>query len=149
MELTLSIQGSPAEIRDVLDALERAGRSPTELTDRRLHRFVHHASPPMLAVIKAVAAASAQEEAITRPQLMAAIRTKEESELNGVLGSIGRAWARVVGGDNPFLGADGPEGGVAYRIDSDLARRILPLTESWTPGGGRGRRRGRPWADDR
>jgi len=149
MELTLSINGAPSEIRRVLDLLEHVGDGPAinvEVSDRRLARLVHWSSAPMVAVMRAVVEQSEQGEPVSRAQLIERAGTGGEAELNGVLGSIGRAWAASVGTENPFLGQGGADGEVTYQIVQDLAARLSPMLAEWTDHGGRrrgGRRMGR------
>lgn len=151
MELTLTMTGSPEEIRRVLDILEGRDEPVDEgaITDRGLRRFVAIASPPMLATLRAVVIASGKQESIARGDLAEAAGLGGEAELNGVLGSIGRAWARAIGTENPFLGATDAAGAIVYRIDHELAERIEPLLagrdalHGFVRGRGFGRRNGR------
>jgi hypothetical protein len=152
MELTLLVNGTPDEIRRVLHLIERAGgpstggpsTGPAGVSDRRLTHVVHWSSGPMVAVMRVVVKHSLAGEAVARPALLEASEVGGEAELNGVLGSIGRAWAGIIGGENPFLGRGGGEGEVEYQIDRGLAERLAPLLATWTDHGGRrrgGRRR--------
>ncbi len=126
MELTLTLHGSLDELRRVIELLDgvEEGRDDRPAGDGALLRFVAIASPPMLATLRAVVDASAQEQAISRASLAEAAGLSGEPELNGVLGSIGRAWARAIGTENPFLGASDAEGGIVYRVDQELADRL-------------------------
>ncbi|PKN81742.1 MAG: hypothetical protein CVU47_05725 [Chloroflexi bacterium HGW-Chloroflexi-9] len=147
MELSLTIQGSPDELRRVLALLGNLDEDVAagEVPDRQLIHFVLAASEPMVAALQIVVAASARDEAVTRADLAASAGLNSEAELNGVLGSIGRAWARRIGGTNPFLGLPGADGIVLYRIDRELAERLLLIIERRLDGTLGHGRRGRHW----
>jgi len=147
MELTLTIQGTPDELQRILELLDRVEGNlpPDQVPEGGLVHFVLHASEPMLTALRVMVTASARDEAVARTDLAEAAGLPGEAELNGVLGSIGRAWARRIGGANPFLGLPGPDGGVFYRIDRELAERLLPIIERRVDGTLEHGRRGRRW----
>ncbi|MDP2326955.1 MAG: hypothetical protein Q8M79_02600 [Dehalococcoidia bacterium] len=147
MELSLTIQGSPDELRRVLALLGNLDDDlpAGEVSERQLVHFVLASSEPMLAALRVVVAASARDGAVVRADLAESVGLSSEAELNGVLGSIGRAWARRIGGTNPFLGLPGADGVVTYRIERELAERLLPIIERRLDGTLGHGRRGRRW----
>ena len=113
MIVTLSLEGELDEIRGIIDLIEGSGISaatiePPEELD--VEAFVMELSPvgqnavAILAAIQLTDRSTVPigERTITRGawQLQCNIATKEE--FNGVLGSIGRAWAKVSAEPNPF-----------------------------------------------
>ncbi len=129
MQLTLTIHGTPAEIRAVLDAITLGHPADDDLTG--LRAFIWDCTGPMLAAVNVVAYPSAGGQAIGRAGLQRDANLADEGELNGVMGSIGRAWAKHVGTANPFLGKQTSDG-TFYRIDEALASTLIGLVAERT-----------------
>ena len=134
MELTLSIKGTPQEMLAVVQHLVSptsglAAAQPVATDshlDVDLRAFLESATDRMREAIGFIALRSINEAGISRPDLQRETGAKDEQELNGWMGSIGRAWAKHIGAQNPFVGRQS-SAGIVYRIDDALARRILDL----------------------
>ena len=113
MIVTLSLEGELDEIREIIDLIEGADLSattPEPAEELDVEAFVTELSPVGQNAVAILAAIQVTDRStvpinrrtITREdwQLQCNITTKEE--FNGVLGSIGRAWAKVSAEPNPF-----------------------------------------------
>ena len=125
MEYELTIRGTAEDLAPVLAFLQ--GAPATEPSDASLQSFIADCTRPMLTVIGEIARHSILEEPVERFSLIASTRLKDEGDLNGVLGSVGRAWKKQLSSANPFIGQPGPDGGVFYKTDKDLAVKISML----------------------
>ncbi len=129
MEYSLMIKGTLSEITAALRLLE--GRRDEQDDAMPLRRFVWDCTGQMLAALNVIAYVSTGGQAIARTALQHDVPLADEGELNGVMGSIGRAWSKHIGADNPFLGKNGASG-IVYQVDQDLAARLITLIASRT-----------------
>lgn len=138
MEVEIRLRGEMSEMGPVLAVMENllpgwahhsgsgvesfAAAEPRAVSSG-LDQFVASATVPMLRVMSEIAKKSILGEDVARLSLVAQARLADEDDLNGVLGSIGRAWSKFLSGANPFLGKT-TSNGVVYRIGSEIAIEI-------------------------
>ena len=141
MIVSLVLKGELDEIRRFVDLIERSGISetnvrPAEKLDvgafvRELSR-VGRSTVANLAAIQAAGHSSipVKDRTITREVWRMQGNTESKEEFNGVLGSIGRAWAKVSDEPNPFasLGRDPRTDDHIHGIeDPELASSLIEL----------------------
>jgi len=146
VELTLTISGAPEELQTILEVVanlapvrvvEPAAQAPEGSSvpeprvakgssDSQLSAFVRLLSDRGIAAVKFLAARG-NAPALTAAELANELQLTT-GELYGVLGGLGKAWAKVGAGRNPFGSRWSEERKDAvWALDEELSARLVPL----------------------
>ena len=146
MLVKFSFEGEFSEIREIIDAIESSGSSvlSTSKPEKPVAAaFVRELAPSGQTAVRALIIASIedqnvlplQDRSLTREEWQSATGlrrgTIEDQEFNGVLGSIGRAWAKVSRKPNPFVsqGQDINKNHIHVIQDSELVYELYELLD--------------------
>jgi hypothetical protein len=132
-QATITVTADTSTIRRILSILEGEARNKAGLTEDELHNFVRSLSlsSNCQEVVRTIAVFSNRGESISRAALRRLLvfegdRTPDDTQLNGVIGTIGKRWKEFASGENPFVGRrNSADQDWACRIDAGLAERLV------------------------
>lgn len=125
MKLSLLIEGTDSEIRRALDALGRPDDEPS-IRLSAFRDFVDDCSTDMLKILLEIVLVSATGRQVDRERLESDELGLGDQALNGVLGSLGKAWKKHIGTVNPLLGK-ALNGRIVYQLPEELAVTLRDL----------------------
>ena len=129
-QVSITLCGSPSEIRDVLEYWisrdpPRIDRGTSDPQPPDLERFSHALTTDGRSVAAEIARVSLSKQRSIQADLISACGIKTDQELYGILGGIGKCWKQASGAANPFQGKWDSEKDEWFReIDPRLARAI-------------------------
>lgn len=131
MEITLTVTTTPEIARQILDVLGEGSVSVSAPLSaggpgEGLRGFVTRLTALGRQAVRKIAARSATGAGISRDELASEMKLDREV-LNGVMGGIGVHWARTPSGPNPFRARHEIGRGPVFRLDRELARRLLDM----------------------
>jgi hypothetical protein len=129
-QATITVTAGVDTIRRILAIIEDEQQNESDVTDDQLHKFVQSLNERCRDVVAIISVSSLKGKAISRTALRGAVafgqdRAANDTELNGVIGTIGRRWKQFMSAPNPFVAR--PKSGDSdwmYQIDIELAERL-------------------------
>lgn len=139
VSVTIKIEGPEDEVRDRIRPFWEGTEPPSvgpsstdgaEPEDDRLGLFVGGLTPVGWEIVETIARASAENRPVSRRIIVSQVGFPLQ-QFSGALGGIATLWASTVGGRSPFVGRKNRSlGDIAYRIDSELAIRIVAIMDN-------------------
>ena len=140
VSVSINVSGTFEELSDVFDAIAVALSRPEEGISATTSKvdvltFIGLLTDVGRKALGGLAIHAVEGETLTRREWQDATLVEDPDEFNGVLGGIGRAWAKVSTGPNPFasLGTDDQGEHIHSIRDRELAGELWRvITDRYT-----------------
>jgi hypothetical protein len=123
MSATITLTGPEGKLKQVLNFWEEINK---EAPDFGVDEFARGLTKDGRRVVSAICQSSVRGEHFYQDQLFDLLGLGGENEVWGVMGGIGRHWAKTISQPNPFIRKwDTTRSRGYYQIDSNLAAELI------------------------